>query len=152
MVGVFVRSYLASGAHAHAWLLPLIRDWNSAVLFPGFLSIGLGVWRARSLAWRTSAPHDARLARAIGKRRCCTARSRVLTFWASLGPRAGLYTVLYYAVPVFSFLRAPERMGIVVMLCLAGPLGLRRAGAAAPIVPSREAHRRGRVCRPRCSS
>ena len=39
----YVRSYLASGSHAHAWLLPLIRDWNAAVLFPGFLSIGLGL-------------------------------------------------------------------------------------------------------------
>jgi hypothetical protein len=43
----------------------------------------------------------------------------VLTFWATLGPRAGLYTVFYHVIPVFSFLRAPERMGIVVMLCLA---------------------------------
>ena len=31
----------------------------------------------------------------------------ILTFWATLGPRAGLYTVLYYTIPVFSFLRAP---------------------------------------------
>ncbi len=42
-----------------------------------------------------------------------------MTLWASLGPRAGLYTVLYWTIPVFSFLRAPERMGIVVALCLA---------------------------------
>jgi hypothetical protein len=42
----------------------------------------------------------------------------LLTFWTTLGPRAGLYTVFYAVIPVFSFLRAPERMGIVVMLCL----------------------------------
>ncbi len=42
-----------------------------------------------------------------------------MTLWASLGPRAGLYTLLYRTIPVFSFLRAPERMGIVVVLCLA---------------------------------
>ncbi len=43
----------------------------------------------------------------------------LLAFWASLGPRAGLYTVFYNVIPVFSFLRAPERMGIVVILSLA---------------------------------
>ena len=43
----------------------------------------------------------------------------ILTFWASLGPRAGLYSLFYATIPIFSFLRAPERMGIVVMLCLA---------------------------------
>ena len=43
----------------------------------------------------------------------------VLAFWASFGPRAGLYTVFYTAIPVFSLLRAPERMGVVVMLSLA---------------------------------
>jgi Dolichyl-phosphate-mannose-protein mannosyltransferase len=110
------RSYLASGAHAHAWLLPLIRDWNNAVLFPGFVSIGLAACGA-AVAWQRR-PSDSMRVRdretlllygSIG----------VLAFWASLGPRAGLYTLLYSSLPVFSFLRAPERMGIVVMLCLA---------------------------------
>jgi hypothetical protein len=43
----------------------------------------------------------------------------IVTLWASLGPSAGLYTLLYWTIPVFSFLRAPERMGIVVALCFA---------------------------------
>ena len=38
-------------------------------------------------------------------------RSRVLAFWASFGPGAGLYRVLYY-LPTFSFLRAPSRLGL----------------------------------------
>jgi hypothetical protein len=42
----------------------------------------------------------------------------IFTFWLTLGPPAGLYTLLYYTVPVFSFLRAPSRAGIVVTLCL----------------------------------
>jgi hypothetical protein len=43
----------------------------------------------------------------------------VLTFWSSFGPVAGLYSVLYHAVPVFSLLRAPARFGIAVTLALA---------------------------------
>jgi len=42
----------------------------------------------------------------------------LFTFWLTLGPAAGLYTLLYKTVPVFSFLRAPSRAGIVVTLCL----------------------------------
>ena len=41
----------------------------------------------------------------------------LLAFWASFGPNAGLYTVLF-KIPMFSFLRAPVRLGIVVVLCL----------------------------------
>jgi hypothetical protein len=43
----------------------------------------------------------------------------VLAFWTSLGPRAGLYTLLFKTVPVFSLLRAPGRTGIIVVLILA---------------------------------
>jgi hypothetical protein len=114
----FWRSYLASSAHAHTWMLPLIGDANQAVLFPGYLAIVLGAFGAVT-AWKDAAP-------AVYARRLSSDRETIalygsvaaLTLWASLGPRAGLYTVLYKTIPVFSFLRAPERMGIVVMLCL----------------------------------
>jgi hypothetical protein len=43
----------------------------------------------------------------------------VIAFWSSLGPDAGLYAWLYRAVPVFSWLRAPSRLGLVVVLALA---------------------------------
>jgi hypothetical protein len=42
-----------------------------------------------------------------------------IAFWASFGPKAGFYTALYYTIPVFSFLRAPARFGIMVALALA---------------------------------
>jgi len=42
----------------------------------------------------------------------------VIAFWASFGPKAGLYTVLYHTIPVFTFLRAPGRFGILVVLAL----------------------------------
>jgi hypothetical protein len=37
-----------------------------------------------------------------------------LGFWISLGPVAGLYTVCYQLIPVFSFLHAPARFGLIV--------------------------------------
>jgi hypothetical protein len=40
-----------------------------------------------------------------------------LALWASFGPAAGLYRILYY-LPLFSFLRAPSRFGLVVVLSL----------------------------------
>src|SRR6478672_8506990 len=43
MYAAYWRSYLASAAHAHNWMLALIRDWNHEVLFPGFLALILGV-------------------------------------------------------------------------------------------------------------
>jgi hypothetical protein len=42
----------------------------------------------------------------------------LIAFWASFGPKAGLYTLLYYTIPVFTFLRAPGRFGILVVLSL----------------------------------
>ena len=99
--------------------LPLIRDWNRAVLFPGFVALGLGITglvvacRDRTAGpreWRFSAGQETAL---------LYASIAVLSFWASLGPGAGLYTLFYETIPVFSFLRAPERMGVVVALSLA---------------------------------
>ena len=42
----------------------------------------------------------------------------VLALWSSFGPAAGLYTLLYHTVPVFSLLRAPARFGLAVTLAL----------------------------------
>jgi hypothetical protein len=113
------RSYLASGAHAHAWLLPIIRDWNSAVLFPGFVAIILGgAGAAIAFGQRASASVSERMS--IDRETALLYGSiGILTLWASLGPRAGLYTLFYNTIPVFSFLRAPERLGIVVVLVFA---------------------------------
>jgi hypothetical protein len=115
----YLRSYLASGSHAHAWILALIHEWNAAVLFPGFVSIGLGLAGMWIALGRRGSMADARRLSRDRETALLYGSIAVLTFWASLGPRAGLYTLLYYTIPVFSFLRAPERMGIVVILCLA---------------------------------
>jgi hypothetical protein len=44
--------------------------------------------------------------------------------WASFGPGAGLYTVLYRTIPPFVLMRAPARFGIVVTLALAVLAGI----------------------------
>jgi hypothetical protein len=101
------QAYLASSAHAHVWMLRYLDHWNE-VLFPGFIATTLGMGGA----W-------------LGARQRKTERLvvlygglAVLAFWTSLGPHAGLYRVLYYAVPVFSWLRAPSRFGLIVTFAL----------------------------------
>ncbi len=100
------QSYLASSAHAHAQLLDFISRYErwTEVLFPGILAtvLGLaGVWFARTRK------DVLVLYSMLG----------VLAFWASFGPAAGLYHVLF-ELPLFTFLRAPSRLGLVVVLAL----------------------------------
>ena len=114
-----LSSYLASPAHAHGWLLAIIQDWPrfNEVLFPGFLALTLaavglfaGIRAAGSPEVGTPATRETVLIfGTIG----------LLAFWASFGPAAGLYSLLYYTIPLFSFLRAPSRLGPVVMMAIA---------------------------------
>jgi len=103
------RAYLASAVLVHRWMLPLLGDWRD-VLFPGFMVIALAIL-AMVVAARSKETEVRRLTAlylVIG----------ILAFWASLGPDAGLYTWLYHAVPTFSFLRAPVRFGVLVILAV----------------------------------
>jgi hypothetical protein len=114
-----LTSYLASGARAHRWLLSAISGWPRfiEVLFPGFLALLLApigivsILREARLhpGNRPNARETLLLFGSIG----------VLALWASFGPSAGLYSVLYYAIPPFSFLRAPSRFGPVIMVSIA---------------------------------
>jgi hypothetical protein len=109
-------AWLASAAWAHRWWLPAIEGF-SEVLFPGAIALGAGVagaWRA----WR--APGLAP-AGAAGLRRDVAGfyvALAIIAFWASFGPDAGLYRLLFETVPVFALLRAPARMGVIVTLAL----------------------------------
>ena len=113
-------SYLASPAHAHQWILAIARSlgWRTGeVLFPGMLVIVLAAAGAALAVRRTQPPgsstdssrESALLYGSLG----------ALAFWASFGPAAGLYSALFHAIPLFTFLRAPSRFGVVVSLALA---------------------------------
>ena len=119
-------AWLASSAWAHRWWLPYLQrpympDF-SEVLFPGILAMTFGLAGAWIGGRRVSAPvtmpatlRPSRLERDVV---WFYAISAAVAFWISLGPSYGLYTLLHHTVPVFSFLRAPARTGIVVTLCL----------------------------------
>lgn len=104
------RAYLASAVHVHAWMLPLLGTWRE-VLFPGFQAIVLAIAALVMTARHRSRPR----VRVVGY----YVTMMVFAFWISLGPDAGLYTLLYNTIPAFSFLRAPARMGVMVTLGLA---------------------------------
>ena len=101
-----IGAWLASSAWAHRWWVPYLTAPSEA-LFPGILALVLGVAGAR-VALRSPLRDVAWYYIGLA----------LFTFWLTFGPAAGLYTLLYYTVPVFSFLRAPSRAGIVVTLCL----------------------------------
>jgi hypothetical protein len=107
-------AWLASAAWAHRWWLPWLGSF-SEVLFPGLLATSLG------LAGLWMGLHAAAVRAAIAVPRDVVlfyGAIIAITLWASFGPDAGLYTVFFQTVPLFSFLRAPSRMGIMATLGL----------------------------------
>lgn len=109
-------SWFASAAWSHRWwrtTFPSLQKFTG-VVFPGIMALTLGlagIWiglRAPAAA-RARAERNVTLFYVI---------SGVMAFWITLGPRAKLYTLLHDYAPLFSFLRAPERTGLVVTLCL----------------------------------
>jgi hypothetical protein len=117
------RAYFASSAVAHRWMLGLLGRWKE-VLFPGFVATTFGlaglVIGLRAPRDKTAAA-DASAADRSGRLRDTTILYGALgaiACWASFGPGAGLYLVLYRLIPPFSLMRAPSRFGIVVTLAL----------------------------------
>jgi hypothetical protein len=108
------RSYVASGTWAHRWLLAYLDPWVE-VLFPGIVTTVLGLAGLAGLAAATRATAD------IARRDdgWFYASVAAIALWSSFGPSAGLYTWLYKTVPVFAWLRAPSRLGLIVALALA---------------------------------
>lgn len=123
------QAWLTSAAWAHRWWFPWL-EGSSEVLFPGILTTVIGVaglaiaWRAGEVA--TLAPPVPQAADAPPAPRQVAgfyALVGAITLWSTFGPSAGLYTLLYHTIPVFSFLRAPSRAGIVLVLVLIVGLG-----------------------------
>ena len=108
------HSYLVSSAWGHTWLLPYVRPW-AEVLYPGTAAIVLGLIGLLGLRRKAAPP--------AGRDHIVFYASVVaIAFWASFGPDAGLYRWFYDTIPVFSWLRAPARFGLVCVLGL-GVLG-----------------------------
>lgn len=102
------RSYFASAAYAHSWMLKMIERWND-VLFPGFVPVLFGV--AGTMAGWIGGGRFREIAVLYGS-------VAGLAFWESLGPDGGLYRLTYATVPAFTFLRAPSRFGLLVIFAL----------------------------------
>jgi hypothetical protein len=94
--------YLASSAYAHAWMLSHLPAWTE-VSFPGFVISLFGVLGA--------------MLAALDRRRellLIYGGLALLAFWASFGPAGVLYSALYNVVPMFTWMRAPARFGLIV--------------------------------------
>jgi hypothetical protein len=108
-----ISAWLISSAWAHRWWAPYVAN-ASEVLFPGIMATVFGVWGAVMIL-RLKPGAIGRFTPDVA---CFYITAAVIAFWTTFGPKAGLYTLFYYTIPVFSFLRAPSRTGIVVTLCL----------------------------------
>ncbi len=107
------RAWLASSAWAHRWMLPLLGSWKE-VLFPGFLPVALAA------AGACIGLRGGRESTHAGSPRALVGFYLLLAIvagWSAFGPAGGLYSVLYATVPLFSFIRAAGRFGVVVTLC-----------------------------------
>jgi hypothetical protein len=96
-------AWLASSAWAHRWWLPALGTYNE-VLFPGILTTICAIAGARLLFQRV---RDTAVLYGL---------IVIFAFWSAFGPDAGLYRLFYEALPIFTFLRAPGRMGVMVTL------------------------------------
>jgi hypothetical protein len=99
-------AYLASSSYAHGWMLSFLPRWNE-VVFPGFVALAFGV----AGAWTARRERGGEVVLLYGG-------LVILAFWASFGPSADLYSMLYAAVPMFAWLRAPARFGLIVSFAL----------------------------------
>jgi len=114
------HSYLVSSARGHTWVLPYVRPW-AEVLYPGTVAMALGVLALGGLRRKAAPP--------AGRDHISFYASVVaIACWASFGPDAGLYRWLYDTIPVFTWLRAPARFGVVCVLGLAVLGGFTIAG------------------------
>ena len=111
------RAYFASSAWAHVWMLPLLQRWKE-VLFPGFTALLIGGFGLIAVLRHRARPVGADPPPLTRDVAVFYLLVLVLALWSSFGPAAGLYSLLYHTVPVFSLLRAPARFGLAVTLAL----------------------------------
>jgi hypothetical protein len=68
----------------------------------------------------------------------------LFAFWASFGPTAYLYSGLYKTLPMFAWLRAPARFGVLVDFALSVLAG----AAVSALLSGLRDRRRARASRP----
>jgi hypothetical protein len=100
-------AWLASSSYAHAWLLAYLPRWSD-VLFPGVLATMFAI-AGLAVARRNGQGETALLYGGLA----------LFAAWASFGPAARLYSALYAVVPLFAWLRAPSRFGLIVVFAFA---------------------------------
>jgi len=109
------RAYLTSPAHAHQWIVRAAGQ-GSEVLFPGMTVTALAAIALVLARKRGMAPPGSPAGPHAGRRAFWYyAALAGLAAWASVGPDAGLYAALNGALPFMSFLRAPARLGVLVV-------------------------------------
>jgi hypothetical protein len=148
-------SLLASPTHVDQALVSLVPSLAAAVagakayMFPGWLPLLL---IAALVRLRRQAPEPPEAARAslaaaadpgsVGEARApglgFYALLAGLSLWASLGPRFGLYTLLYELLPGFDLIRVPSRLSILTLLAVAVLAG---AGAGRLVARARPSAR-----------
>ncbi len=87
-------------------MLAYLPPWVE-VVFPGFIAMGFGI----AGLWVARKRHRGEVIAIYGG-------LALLAFWASFGPAGYLYTALYRTVPLFAWLRAPARFGVIVVFAL----------------------------------
>jgi hypothetical protein len=114
------RDYFVSSAWAHGWMLRFVTRWTE-VLFPGYVGVTLGLG-GLVLALRSRPPAPPGITRPpVRETALFYLLVGIVAFWMSLGPVAGLYTVVYTLFPPLGFLRGVGRIGVLVTLALAVP-------------------------------
>jgi hypothetical protein len=117
------QAYLASPTYAHRWMLRFA-EGHSEVLFPGILTIVLGAAgivlaaTGRLRGASDAGGHVSVTASRPRETAVLYAGIALLAIWSSFGPQASLYSTLCEHIPMFGFLRAPARLGLVVVLGL----------------------------------
>jgi hypothetical protein len=134
MYSADVTAWIASSARAHRWWLEALGPYNE-VLFPGIIATVMGIAGAIVALRqpRLGSEATATLRPVLGGRDVALLYLLIaaFAFWSSFGPDAGLYRIFYETIPIFSFLRAPGRMGVMVTLALT----MFAAAAAARYLP-----------------
>jgi hypothetical protein len=125
-------SFLASETHVDRALLSLVPPLERAVaeakayMFPGWGTLLLVLALLLHLRRRTAQPRSEAAPSPPQEAAHHRAGDLVfygllalLSFWASLGPPAGLYMLLYKVLPGFDLIRVPSRLAILTLLALA---------------------------------